>query len=200
MKTTSLSLLFICLCSFVQAQDFNMRSTRTSVYDPTLAKEIHKVSLFPLGYAYERRINEEFTFQTGIDFSLDSYFEDYDETDNYALIVNPTIHFEPRYYYNMERRYKRGRNVNFNAASYLGIYAEYTFNPLVDEYHDYHPTLDRFKIGPAWGLQRNLGRRGYLNFNLAYGLRIDQDNHAEAAWFARLTIGLRLNGIVEKHK
>ncbi|OFX30712.1 MAG: hypothetical protein A2W92_18870 [Bacteroidetes bacterium GWA2_42_15] len=182
----------------VNAQDIRYKTTRTSKYSPELSEELHKISILPLGYAYERKIAEEFTIEAGVDFSFDIYYAETDDLDQNALVVNPTIHLEPRYYYNLERRYQRGRNVSFNAASYLGVYSELRMNPLIEENNGFWPVYDRFKIGPAWGIQRNLGRRGYLNFNLAYGLVIDETGHARYDGFGRLTLGIRLNGVVEK--
>ncbi len=182
----------------IAQQDIQYKTTRSSKYSPELADELHKISIFPLGYAYERKIAEEFTFEAGIDFSFDMYYDDASVFDDNALVVNPTIHLEPRYYYNLERRYRRGKNVSNNSASYIGIYSELTLNPLIEENNGYFPVYDRFKIGPAWGLQRNLGRRGYWNFNLASGLVIDQDGHASYQAFARLTVGIRLNGETKK--
>lgn len=198
MKTFSLVLLLCAITSLVNAQDIRYKTTRTSKYSPELSEELHKISILPLGYAYERKIAEEFTIEAGVDFSFDIYYAETDDLDQNALVVNPTIHLEPRYYYNLERRYQRGRNVNFNAASYLGVYSELRMNPLIEENNGFWPVYDRFKIGPAWGIQRNLGRRGYLNFNLAYGLVIDETGHARYDGFGRLTLGIRLNGVVEK--
>ncbi|HBL76523.1 MAG: hypothetical protein A2W90_00440 [Bacteroidetes bacterium GWF2_42_66] len=198
MKTFSLVLLLCAITSLVNAQDIRYKTTRTSKYSPELSEELHKISILPLGYAYERKIAEEFTIEAGVDFSFDIYYAETDDLDQNALVVNPTIHLEPRYYYNLERRYQRGRNVSFNAASYLGVYSELRMNPLIEENNGFWPVYDRFKIGPAWGIQRNLGRRGYLNFNLAYGLVIDETGHARYDGFGRLTLGIRLNGVVEK--
>ena len=198
MKTLILISFSLILISAVSAQDIQYKSTRTSKYSPELSDELHKISILPLGYSYERKIADEFTFDAGIDFSFDVYYPDDDIFDDNALVVNPTIHFEPRYYYNLERRYRRGRNVTFNSASYIGIYSELRMNPLVEENNGYWPVYDRFKIGPVWGIQRNLGRRGYINFNLGYGLVIDEEGHADYYGFSRLTLGIRLNGVVEK--
>lgn len=198
MKTFSLIFIFFLLISVVKAQDIQYKSTRTSKYSPELSEELHKISILPLGYSYERKLADEFTFEVGIDFSFDVYYADEDVFEDNALVINPTIHVEPRYYYNMERRYKRGRNVTNNSASYIGIYAELRMNPLIEENNGYWPVYDRFKIGPAWGIQRNLGRRGYLNFNLGYGLVINENGHADYDGFGRLTLGIRLNGVVEE--
>ena len=194
----TLTLILFILGTITHAQEIKFKSTRTSLYNPELAEELHKISILPLGYAYERKLADEFTFEAGIDFSFDAYYADADNFDDYALVVNPTVHLEPRYYYNMQKRYRRGRNVNFNAASYIGIYSELRMNPLIEENNGYWPVYDRFRIGPSWGIQRNLGRRGYLNFNLGYGLVVDQEGHASYKWFGRLTLGIRLNGMIEK--
>lgn len=198
MKTFHLVLLLCAIASLVNAQDIRYKTTRTSKYSPELSEELHKISILPLGYAYERKIADEFTIEAGVDFSFDIYYDEAEDLDNNALVVNPTIHLEPRYYYNLQRRYQRGRNVSFNAASYIGVYSELRMNPLIEENNGFWPVYDRFKIGPAWGIQRNLGRRGYLNFNLAYGLVIDETGHARYDGFGRLTLGIRLNGVVEK--
>lgn len=196
----SLGLIFILLILILnsEAQNIQYKSTRTSKYSPELSEELHKISFFPLGYAYERKIGDEFTIEAGIDFSFDAYYEDDNVFEDYALVINPTIHVEPRYYYNLEKRYRRGRNVTYNSASYIGIFSELRMNPLIEEKNGIDPVYDRFVVGPVWGIQRNLGRRGYFNFNFGYGLLIDENGHAQYDGFSRFTIGIRLNGVVEK--
>jgi len=198
MKTFTVTFIFLLFVLFVTAQDIQYKSFRTSKYSPDLSEELHKISILPLGYSYERKLADEFTFEAGVDFSFDIYYADEDALEDYALVVNPTFHFEPRYYYNLERRYERGRNVTNNSASYIGIYSELRLDPIIEENKGYWPVYDRFKIGPVWGIQRNLGRRGYINFNLGYGLVIDENKHANYDGFGRLTLGIRLNGVVEK--
>lgn len=198
MRTFTLTFIFLLMISVVDAQDIQYKSTRTSKYSPALSDELHKISILPLGYSYERKIGDEFTFDAGIDFSFDIYYEDEELFEDNALVINPTIHVEPRYYYNLEKRYRRGRNVTYNSASYIGIYSELRMNPLIEEINGFEPVYDRFVIGPEWGIQRNLGRRGYFNFNFGYGLVIDENGHADYDGFGRLTLGIRLNGVVEK--
>lgn len=198
MKTLTITLTLLLFAVFTNAQDIVYKSTRSSQYNPTISKELHKISILPLGYAYERQIAEEFTFEAGIDFAADSYYASWDDFDNYTLVINPKLHFEPRYYYNMKKRFERGKNVNFNAANYIGLYSVLVMNPIIEEINGFYPIYDRFKIGPVWGIQRNLGRRGYLNFSIAYGLVIDENSHARTEGFGRLTLGLRINGTVEK--
>lgn len=198
MQKQILIVIILLMAQLAIAQhDIQYKTKRTSKYSPELAEQLHKVSIFPLGYAYEKKIGQEFTIEMGADFSFDTYYKDASDFQDYALAVNPTIHLEPRYYYNLERRYRRGRNVSNNAASYIGIYSELILNPLIEENNNYFPVYDRFRIGPAWGMQRNIGKRGYWNLNLASGLVIDQDGHASYQGFGRLTIGIRLNGVVE---
>lgn len=117
MKTFTVTFIFLLLVSSVTAQDIQYKSFRTSKYSPDLSEELHKISILPLGYSYERKLADEFTFEAGVDFSFDIYYADEDALEDYALVVNPTFHFEPRYYYNLERRYERGRNVTNNAKT-----------------------------------------------------------------------------------
>ncbi|UII24965.1 hypothetical protein LVD15_16825 [Fulvivirga maritima] len=87
-----------------------------------------------------------------------------------------------RYYYNLMKKMKQGRNGNNFSGAYVGLAARELFDTGGSYFGDPEPYL-----GVHWGMQRTLGKMGYIDFNFEISVQdgnIDIDDN--------LTIGLKL--------
>lgn len=89
-----------------------------------------------------------------------------------------------RYYYNMNKRILKGKSANNFSADYLGL-------SLINRYEP--PEKDMgLSINAVYGLQRRLGKLGYLNFEIGLENILDPTSKTEGGidGFLDLQIGL----------
>lgn len=116
-----------------------------------------KVTFLGLSYSYElpatRRsvINFEPMINGVIGSSFGSHF----------WLMAPLIRIEPRYYYNLLRRIKKGKKTIHNSANYLALAAEYQFGYSIGVNAE---ALQSFVIVAKWGLKRAIGDHFIFEF------------------------------------
>jgi hypothetical protein len=182
-------LLTLSLNTFCQVQD-SVRTETTTTLDSTANRlldnrEKYRVNEFWQAFREERTLFKLGFFGIPI---LGSRYEAGVEQKvapawsvgaSYAVFHsrNPSIErvqtegiFYGRWYYRMSRRLREGKRANNLSGNYLmfrfstPIYAHYqirnpTFQP------DGDPNAMRSTIGLMWGMQRRLGKWGYLDFH-----------------------------------
>jgi hypothetical protein len=131
---------------------------------------VFRLNLLPLGGGVEIRIKDNFTLLGHGGVGIAREPSDNDELKfrfiRYVLI-------SPRYYYNLDKRKQQLKRVDKFAANYVGAVLGHRFKS---------SDIDRRTfIGMVWGLQRNIGKNGYFDFNI--GLQIiykeDKTYHEE---------------------
>ncbi|MBD2756640.1 hypothetical protein IC230_27400 [Spirosoma sp. BT704] len=102
---------------------------------------------------------------------------------NFSPYINTYVSVGGRYFYNLSRRYVKGKSTKFNSANYLMIRTNYTFPPFLI---DYEPritigVLQGLSVNALWGIQRTFQSNIYLNF--ATGVKIAPNGYGLAGNF-----------------
>ena len=125
---------------------------------------VFRLNLLPLGGGVEIRIKDNFTLlgHGGVAVNLEP--SDDDELKfkfiRYVLI-------NPRYYNNLDKRKQQLKRVGKFAANYVGFVLGQVFKS---------SDIDRRTfIGPVWGMQRNIGKNGYFDFNIGIVIIYEED-------------------------
>ena len=84
---------------------------------------------------------------------------------NLFYYLSPKAVGQFRYYYNFDRRVRKGKVTSRNSANFIGLHANYIFRPILKNFSDSYP--GKFLIGPVWGLQRT--SKSGVNFNFYTG-------------------------------
>jgi len=84
---------------------------------------------------------------------------------NLFYYLSPKAVGQFRYYYNFDRRVRKGKVTSRNSANFVGLHSSYIFRPILKNFSDPYP--GRFIIGPVWGVQRT--SRSGVNFNFYTG-------------------------------
>lgn len=100
-----------------------------------------------------------------------------------------------RYYYNLNKRIRKGKSASNFSANYLSVAVGSGFGRHSDETHFYDFARDgqavRMSLAAVYGLQRRLGRYGFVDFNMALPMALTPDTGRETN--SGVTIGLVLN-------
>lgn len=80
----------------------------------------------------------------------------------------PSISVEPKYYYNLKRRLKKGKSILNNEGNYLSLKVNYNPNLFViSNYSGEVP--DHILITPSYGLRRTFGKHFEYEFSTGIG-------------------------------
>lgn len=101
------------------------------------------------------------------------------------------VDLQSRYYYNLEKRKRKGKRYKMNSGNFLAMRMLYTGPDVASSFvrFDNHS----FSVGPTWGIQR-----AYRKLNLAYsmGPEFYFDTMGNGNWFPfsfELNLGINLN-------
>ena len=140
------------------------------------ANEVEKLQLgfsflFPIGVSAEIATSSLSTFYLSGGVAYNFVFQTYknsngvDNTTSY-FILYPYLQVSHRWYYNLDKRADKGKNVKRNSGNYISAMANYT-GPKISG-SDFVYKIPYVGIGPVWGIQRTYG--GNFNLGLELGL------------------------------
>lgn len=92
-----------------------------------------------------------------------------------GILFTPTLSVEPRYYYNLKRRVKKGKSIANNSANYFSLKTNYNPNLFVISNYDNISVNNHITIIPSYGFKRNLGKKLEYEFTAGYGYGYDFD-------------------------
>jgi Protein of unknown function (DUF3575) len=129
-----------------------------------VSNHLLKLNILRTGLAYEKSITKSSTL------NLDANFTPFFKKGNSVFgapkfFLNVNGHY--RYYYNFEKRKKKGKNISGNSGNYLALGSSYYFKSL-DEAKDVSFN-DGFSTSLVWGLQRTYKNKLYINLNAGLG-------------------------------
>lgn len=120
---------------------------------------LHSVKLgFPgITYSYEHALGK----QVSINFETGGYLG----MLNNNFYLRPVFQFEPRFYYNVKKRFDQGKFLN-NSASFFSL----TSSSIFDDFSFKNNTPEFFII-PKWGFRRAIGNHFIFETQIGAGLK-----------------------------
>ncbi len=121
--------------------------------------------MFPLSIYNETKLTNSIALRSELSWGFGwtgSYISNM--SNSWAII--PYLNVEPRYYYNLEKRNKKGKRTDANSGNYLSLFSG--FQPgfgITSEDVNIHPMI---YVIPSYGLRRNIGK--HFNFEAAFGI------------------------------
>lgn len=140
---------------------------------PSVEKSIKGVQIGDSGliFNYEFKLSNKIALRTEAGYTLafysgdDSFFRD----EKGSTVGLPTFTVEPRWYYNLNRRVRKGKDISRNGANYFSLFTNYSggwgaikFDNRLDDVPDF------ITITPMWGMRRTLGQ--HFNYELGAGI------------------------------
>jgi len=115
-----------------------------------------------------------------------------------GFILTPVIRLEPRWYYNLNKRSFKSKNISGNSGNFVSL--ESTYNPdlFVISNYDNLSVVNQISIIPTWGIRRNVGNHFTYETGIGIGYRYNfaksagyYENQSGTAVNLRLRIGYR---------
>lgn len=119
----------------------------------------------------ESRLSNEFALrsQVGFDFRIEGVgrFEFAGPNDDIYGILHLSL--EPRWYYNLEKRFNKGKSIDRNSGNFLSFYILGNFDDVSFTSNDRLRSIDQISFIPKWGIRRSLGKHFNYEAGIGFG-------------------------------
>jgi len=155
MKNKILILLFCAIVNETKAQNSEIEKSIIGIQAGFLGTWVYS----------EFKLIEKIVLRT--EFGLNSAFGD---NGKIKLVMTPTLAMEPRMYYNINERAKKGKVIKNNNGNFWTLTARYNPDWFVISSNNKNNIPSQILIAPKWGMRRNINN--YFNYELGIGLGI----------------------------
>jgi len=144
----------------------------------------------------ETKLSNQIALRSEIGFDTGIWRGDF--YDGSGLLLAPVITLEPRWYYNLNKRESKSRQIDGNSGNFISLKTSYHPDWFVLSSDEDIRVVSDISIVPTWGIRRNIGEHftyetgigiGYVYYfakNAGY-----LKNEGEAAVNLHLRIGYR---------
>ena len=80
----------------------------------------------------------------------------------------PNIRVEPRWYYNLEKRVRKGRSVSKNSGNFLALNINYNPDWFIISNQDNISVISTLSFVPKWGIKRTVGN--HFTYETGFGI------------------------------
>lgn len=181
--------LTLILCGFT----IIAKSQTTSVEKSTNGIQIGVLGIW---LHNERKLSEQIALRT--ELGLDSGIFGGSIYDGTGFLMTPVITLEPRWYYNLEKRVSKSRNITGNGGNFISIKTSYNPDWFVISNYENLKVVSQVSIIPTWGIKRNIGNHFTYETGIGIGYRYIfaknagyLENESEGAINLHLRIGYR---------
>ncbi|ESU23516.1 hypothetical protein FEDK69T_16840 [Flavobacterium enshiense DK69] len=166
-KITTILLLSLSLHSFSQTNETKIENTNTTE-NVSVTKSLFGVQIGFIGtWIYnELKLSDKIALRSELGLVL--YTAKNSSTDESASFLAPGITLEPRFYYNLNKRNRKGKDISDNSGNYISLRNTYYPDSFTVGNTEGFKIVPELHIMPTWGMKRNLGK--HFNYELSTGL------------------------------
>jgi hypothetical protein len=170
----------------------------SNAQDASVEKSTYGIQVGVLGiYAHrEVKLSNEIALRAEVGMDAGLFGGSFYPKNGY--LITPVITLEPRWYYNLEKRISKSKNISGNSGNFLTIQTSYHPNLFVISNYDNIEIADQISIIPTWGIKRNIGNHFTYETGIGIGYRYIfaksvgyTKNEGETAANIHLRIGYR---------
>lgn len=117
----------------------------------------------------ESRLSDEISLRTEI--GLDAGIFGGDLNNGNGFLLSPVVVFEPRWYYNLEKRNSKGKKISNNSGNFLTV--RFSYHPdwfVISNKENIH-VIPQISIIPKWGIKRTIGNHFTYETGIGIGYR-----------------------------
>lgn len=186
-STKMIIILSVCLFTIpTKAQNASVEKSTFGIQIGTLGIWAHREVKLTNEIALRAEIGMDAGFFGGSFYPKNGY------------LMTPVITLEPRWYYNLDKRVSKSKNITGNSGNFLTLQTSYHPNWFVISNYNNVEIANQISIIPTWGLKRNIGKHFTYETGIGIGYRYIfaenagySKNEGEAAANLHLRIGYR---------
>lgn len=189
MRKIVLTLIFCGIAIIAKSQNQNV-----SVEESTYGIQIGLVGV----YAHnETKLSNQIALRS--ELGLDSRIFGGSFYPKTGYVLTPVITLEPKWYYNLEKRVSKSKNISGNSGNFISLKTSYNPDWFVISNYNNLRLINQISIIPTWGIRRNIGK--HFNYETGIGLGFIHyfaksagyiNDKSEAVLNLHLRIGYRL--------
>ena len=162
-KKLLFALLFSTI-SQIYAQETSTETPKASVEKSVFSIQTGLIGLWANN---EFRLSNQFALRTEIGLELLSFKYTYTDETKYGAA--PELSIEPKWYYNLEKRVRKGRNIHGNSGNAFSLRINYLSpNAFLISNIENYKGVDQINIIPKWSIRRVYGK--HFLFETGFGL------------------------------
>ncbi|MFK5878208.1 MAG: DUF3575 domain-containing protein [Flavobacteriaceae bacterium] len=169
-KTIITSIMFLAITFYAKAQSEQTLVDRFSV----------KAGLIGVWVGYEKAFSDHFTLNSEIGYEGD-FFWGTSQNDDFNYIASLSFSVEPRYYYNVARRIRKGKKTRNNSANFISAEIYAVPDWLTSSNANNVTIVKTFGIVPKYGLNRSISEHLNFEFAIGAGYAWGEDNYSGVA-------------------
>lgn len=146
MNTKTIIITTLCLINsiaFAQEKSSNTVSVEKSIFGI-------QTGLLGIWVHNESKLSNQFALKT--ELGLDSGF--FANSSEFKFLMTPVLTLEPRWYYNLENRFAKNKNISKNSGNFISIKTSYNPDLFTISNADNLRVIDQLSIIPKWGIKR----------------------------------------------
>lgn len=116
----------------------------------------------------EFKLSNQFTFRSEIGLELGAIRNSSNGIEKTTYVMAPVVSVEPRWYYNLEKRNAKGKNIKNNSGNLFSIKANYNPDLFLITNNKNLNVVNQLAIVPEWGIRRVYGK--HFSFETGFGL------------------------------
>jgi hypothetical protein len=177
--------LFLVLMLFLSVFGFTQDNQNEISNSVSVEKSIFGAQIGFLGIwlHHEVRLSNKIALRSEIGLDTGLWWgEFYDKT---GFVAGPVLTLEPRWYYNLNKRNRKGRPTNDNSGNFISIKTSYHPDWFVISNYQNVRIVSDISFVPTWGIRRNIGEK--FNFEAGIGLGYWTTVNNSNYWFSNLS-------------
>jgi len=180
MKKILLTLIFCGLTFIAKSQNPSVEQSTYGI----------QTGLLGIWFHNESKLSDQIALRS--ELGLDSGIFGGSYYDGVGFLLTPVITLEPRWYYNLDKRVSKTKNISGNSGNFVSLKTSFTPDWFVISNVDNLSVLNNISIIPTWGIRRNIGTHFTYEAGIGIGYRYYFDlNEGETAGNLHLRIGYR---------
>ena len=179
-------LLFFGVVSTVRSQEVSVEKSTFGLQTGILGVWVH----------HEAKLSNTIVLRT--ELGLDSEIFDSSSRDQTGFLLTPVITLEPKYYYNLKKRFEKSRKIDGNSGNFISLHSSYHPAWFTLSNTENVEVIRDITLIPTWGIRRNIGNHFTYEAGFGIGYRYIflkregfQENQQEIAANLHLRLGYR---------
>ncbi|MBF8149376.1 hypothetical protein ITJ86_05675 [Winogradskyella sp. F6397] len=147
---------------------FSLSILTATAQDASVEQSTYGIQFGFLGFwgHNESKLSNSIALRSELGIDAGFYSNSFIGSSGFVLV--PAITFEPRWYYNLNKRVSKSRRIDGNSGNFIAIKTTYHPDIVINSVANNLNFISDISIIPTWGIRRNVGK--HFTYETGIGL------------------------------